>query len=94
MAISSYSSSNDELMLKFQPLKKKPTREFGRFKLWWNDEGNINGIIIMPFTEESEEFKKNLHTVRLGGIWKGIKITEEDIEEARSELLSKLEDKW
>jgi len=94
MAISSYSSSNDELMLKFHPLKKKPTREFGRFKLWWNDEGNINGIIIMPFTEELEEFKKNLNTVRLGGIWKGIKITEEDIKKARNELLSKLEDKW
>jgi hypothetical protein len=93
MAIS-YSPSNDELMLKINPLKKKPTREFGRFKLWWNDEGNINGIIIMPFTEELEEFKKNLNTVRLGGIWKGIKITEEDIKKARSELLSKLEDKW
>ena len=40
------------------------------------------------------EFKRTLHTIRLGGIWKGIKITEEDIKEARGELLKNLEEKW
>jgi len=93
MAIS-YSPSNDELILKLRSLKEKQTKEFGSFKLWWDEEGNINGIVIVPFTEESEELKKNLNIVRLGGIWKGIKITEEDIKEARSELLKKPEDKW
>ncbi|OGW14597.1 MAG: hypothetical protein A3G93_00945 [Nitrospinae bacterium RIFCSPLOWO2_12_FULL_45_22] len=29
----SYIPSNDELVLKFRPLKKKPTKELGRFKL-------------------------------------------------------------
>jgi len=75
MAIS-YSPSNDKLILKLRPLKEKQTKEFGSFKLWWDEEGNINGIVIVPFTEESEEFKKNLHTVRLDGIWKGKKITD------------------
>jgi hypothetical protein len=75
MAIS-YSPSNDELILKLRPLKEKQTKEFGSFKFWRDDEGNINGIIIVPFTEELEEFKKNLHTVRLDGIWKGKKITD------------------
>jgi hypothetical protein len=31
--------------------------------------------------------------VQLGGIWKGVKITGGDIEEAREELLKKLEEK-
>ena len=33
------------------------------------------------------------NVISLGGIWKGIKITEEDIKEAREELLRRLEDK-
>lgn len=32
--------------------------------------------------------------IRLGGIWKGVKITGGDIKEAREELLKKLEEKW
>lgn len=32
--------------------------------------------------------------IRLGGIWKGVKITDGDIKEAREELLKKLEEKW
>jgi len=90
----SYIPSNDELVLKFRPLEKKPTKELGRFRLWWDDEGHIYGIDIMPFMEELEEFKKNLNTIPLGGIWKGIKITEEDIKEIREDLLKKLEEKW
>jgi len=89
-----YIPSKDELVLKFRPLKGKPTKELGRFKLWWDDEGYIHGIDIMPFTEESEEFKKTRNTVRLGGFWKGIKITDEDIKEIREDLLKKLEEKW
>lgn len=90
----SYIPSNDELVLRFRPLKEKPTWESGRFKLWWDDEGYIYGIDIMPFTEELEEFKKNLNTVRLGGVWKGVKITVEDIKEIRGDLLNRLEEKW
>ena len=94
MNIISYIPSNDELVLRFRPLKEKPTRELGRFKLWWDDEGYIYGIDIRPFTEELEEFKENVNTVRLGGVWRGIEITGQDIKEVRKDLLKKLEEKW
>jgi hypothetical protein len=90
----SYIPSKDELVLKFRPLKGKPTKELGRFKLWWDAEGNIYGIEIMPFMEELEEFKKSLNTVRLAGIWKDVEITDKDIKEIREDLLKKLEEKW
>lgn len=32
--------------------------------------------------------------IKLQGLWKGIKITEEDIKEVREELLKKLEARW
>lgn len=90
----SYNPSNDELVLKFYSLKKRPNKDLGRFKLWWDDEGCICGIRIMPFMEELEEFNKYINTVKLSGIWKGIKITEEDIKKVRMDLLKKLEEKW
>jgi len=90
----SYFPSKDELLLKLCPVKGKPTKELGRFKLWWDDEGNICALAIKPFTEESEEFMKSLNTIQLGGIWKSIKITDEDIKETRQELLKKLAEKW
>lgn len=90
----SYIPSNDELILRMRPLKRKPTRELGRFKLWWDNEGCIGGIDIQSFTEELEEFKRNLYTARLGGIWKGVEITEEEIKEVREDLLNRLQEKW
>lgn len=90
----SYIPSKDELVLKFRPLKKKPTKKVGRFRLWWDTEGNFNGIEIMPFMEELKEFKKNLNAARLGGIWKGVEIADQDIKEIREDLLKKLEEKW
>lgn len=89
----SYIAGNDELLLKSRPLKGKPQMQFGRFKLWWDDEG-IYGVDIMPFMEELDEFKKNLNTVRLGGVWRGVKITDEDIKKIRIGLTKKLEEKW
>jgi len=44
----------------------------------------------MPYMEELEEFKRIRNTVRLGGLWEGIEITEEDIKGIRNDLLSKL----
>ncbi len=90
----SYIPSKDEMLLKLRPIKGKPMKELGRFKLWWDDKGNICAIDITPFREELEEFKQNLYTVKLGGIWEGIKITDEDIRKAREELLQKLEGRW
>ena len=90
----SYIPSRDELVLKFRALEGKPSKEFGRFKLWWDEEGDIYGIGIMPYMEELEDFKKNLNKVQLGGVWKGVKITEGDIEKIREGLLKKLGEKW
>lgn len=90
----SYIPSKDELLVKFRSVKGKPTKELGRFKLWGDNEGNIYALAIMPFMEELEEFRKNLNTIQLGGIWKGVKITDEDIKETRQDLLKKLEEKW
>ena len=45
------------------------------------------------YTEELQEFRKNLHTIQLGGIWKGT-ITGKDIRKVRKELLKTLEEKW
>lgn len=90
----SYIPSRDEILLKFRPVKGKPTKELGRFRLWWDKEGNIYAMAITSFMEELEEFKKNLNTIQLGGIWKGVRITDEDIKETRQELLKKLEGEW
>lgn len=90
----SYLPSNDVLVLKSRPLTKKPNKELGSFKLWWDDDGYIYGINISSYTEELDEFKKNLKTVRLGGIWKGINITDQEIKNIRKELLDKLEERW
>jgi len=57
-------------------------------------EGTICALAITDYTGESEEFRKNLHIVQLGGIWKGTTISDEDIRETRKELLKILEEKW
>jgi hypothetical protein len=90
----SYIPSRDELVLEFRPVKTKPTRQLGRFKLWWDKkEGNICAIAIQPFTEELKEFEAKLGWIHLSGIWKGVKISEQDIQEARQELLRRLEER-
>lgn len=86
----SYLPSKDELLLKLRSTKGKTAREYGRFKLWWDEDGNICALDIIQFMDELEEF----NTIQLGGIWKGIRISSEDIKEARQELLKKLEEKW
>lgn len=90
----SYIPSKDEMLLNFRPVKGRPSKNLGRYKLWWDDKGNICAINITPFIEELKEFERNLNTVKLGGIWKGANITDEDIREAREELLQKLEGRW
>mgnify|MGYP007084739553 CR=1 FL=1 len=89
----SYIPSEDELMLKFRSIKRKPTKHIGHFKFWWDEQNNICAIAITQFTEELREFEEKLGWVKLGGIWKGVKIEEGDIKEARQELLKKLEER-
>jgi histone H3/H4 len=93
MKVISYDPLKDELLLRLGPVRRKP-RELGRFKLWEDAKGNICALAISQYTEELEEFRKSLNAVRLGGIWKGVEVTREDIKEARHELLKKLEEKW
>jgi len=93
MAIS-YDPSKDELIVKFRPTRQKPSKVVDHLKLWWDEKGNICAIDIIRYTEALEEFRRDLNTLRLGGLWKGLEITEEEIKKARHELAAKLEEKW
>jgi len=90
----SYVPSKDEMLVEFGPVKREPTKKIGRFKLWLDKKGNIRALAIMPYREELMEFSKNIHKVKLSGIWKGVRITDEDIKKARQDLLKRLEEKW
>lgn len=89
----SYYPPRDELVLRFRRTKRKPTKQLGRFMLWCDKQDNICAIAIKPFTEELREFEEKLGWIQLGGIWKGVKISEQDIREARHELLERLEER-
>lgn len=89
-----YMPSEDTLVFVNRPVTGNPNKEVGHFKLWWDDEGTICALTITGYTEVVEEFRKNLHVIQLGGIWKGIKITDEDITKTREELLKIAEEKW
>jgi hypothetical protein len=89
----SYIPSRDELVLELRPVGKRPTKQIGRFKLWWDKQRNICAIAIRPFTEELKEFEQKRGWIQLGGIWKGLKINEQDVRQVRQELLKKLEER-
>ena len=89
-----YYPSKDELLFKRHPVKGKPNLRKGRFSFWWDSEGGIQAVDIRGFTEEQRELARARNVVRLKGLWKGLTFTEEDIREARRELLRKLEEKW
>jgi hypothetical protein len=90
----SYDPSEDELLLIFAPTEGEPYRKLGSLKLWSDSEGNIRAVAITQYIEESKEFRRNLNTIQLGGIWKGIRISDEDIRANREELLKNIEGKW
>lgn len=90
----SYDPSKDELILKFRPLTRNATKNLKGFRLWWDDEGYIYGMDILRFKEVLEEFKETRNTIRLGGLWKGVRIPDEDIREIRRDLFGKLKEKW
>ena len=54
---------------------------------------NLERLLPVKYTEELGECRKNLNVIQLEGIWKDVKITDEDIQETREELLRKLEEK-
>jgi hypothetical protein len=86
-----YNPHKDELVLGIYPKNRRPSKEFNHFKLWFDDDNII--IAITSFTDEIEEFKKNLNTIQLKSIWKDVKIMEEDIKETRLLLLKELMEK-
>jgi uncharacterized protein YuzE len=94
MSTISYDPGEDILRLEFAPAKGEPDRRSGAIEIWSNSEGNIYALAILQYTKQSEEFRKNLKTTKLGGIWKGIRITDEDIQATRDELLKRIEGKW
>jgi hypothetical protein len=90
----SYLPSKDEMLVEFGHVRKEPTKKIGRFRLWLDKKGGIRALAITPYREELMEFSKNIHKVKLSGIWKGVRIADEDIKKARQDLLKKLEEKW
>lgn len=90
----SYDPSADILIMKRGPLRGKPNKVVEDIRLWWNDKGQICGITIADFMEKRRKFKASQNAIRLGGIWKGVRITEQDIRDVRKSLLKNLEEKW
>jgi hypothetical protein len=89
-----YNPANEELVLINRPVIGNPSKKVDHFKFWYDDEGNIYALAITRYTEELKEFRKNLNIIQLGGLLKGVTITDKDIRETRKNLLKTLEEKW
>ena len=89
-----YIPSKDELIFVNHPVTGAPNKVVNNFKLWWDDEGVICAVAITEYTKVAEEFKRNRHIIQLGGMWKGVAITDKDIQKAREELLKTVEERW
>ncbi|MFQ5915983.1 MAG: hypothetical protein ACE5JS_22640 [Nitrospinota bacterium] len=87
-----YIPAKDELVLRIQPTARRPSTKSGLLRLWWDAEGNICAVSIAEYKKALEEFRESRNVIQLEGIWKGLRITQEDIKEARAELLKQLED--
>ena len=94
MSTISYDPAEDVLRLEIAPATGNPDVRSGAIEIWSNSEGNICALAILQYTKQSKEFRRNLHAAQLGGIWKGIRITDEDIQETRKELLKRIEEEW
>ena len=89
-----YDPSKDELILTIEPVKGHPNKKAGPLKLWWDNEGTLLALAITPYTQELDKFRKQANLIKLGGIWRGITLTEKEIQDAREILLNRLEEKW
>ncbi len=90
----SYLPSKDEMILEIGSVQTKPAIARGSLKIWSDKKHLIAGIAITEYTKIRDEFCKNPHVVKLGGLWRGVKITDADIREARRSLLAQLEEQW
>jgi len=68
---------------KFRQLSDK-VRPFAEAQGIFTDEDVSN---LLSFTEDLEEPNTKLNNIRLGGIWKDVNFTDEDIKELREDLL-------
>jgi hypothetical protein len=90
----SYLPSKDEMILKIGSVQSKPNVVKGPLKIWSDEKHLIAGIAITEYTKILDEFRKNLHVVKLGDLWQGVKIMDADIRKARRLLLAQLEEQW
>lgn len=90
----SYLPPKDEMILEIGSVQAKPDMVKGPLKIWRDKEQRIAGIAILEYKKTLDEFRKNLHVVKLGGLWRGVKITKADIKKARQSLLTQLEEQW
>ena len=94
MTAISYQPQKDRMVVQIQPEPRPHCTNVGHFQICSDNFGKVKSLTIDSFMEELRAFKKGLHTVKLGGIWKGLKITESDIDEVRKELLNGLDERW
>jgi len=91
-AVITYTPSRDEMLLRLRATDFKPTLRGRGFRIWLDQKGNLCSFAVTSFEQRLTEFRKTLRSTRLAGIWRGLKLTEKDIGEARAELLQKLEE--
>jgi hypothetical protein len=91
-AIITYTPSRDEMLLRLRATDFGPSLRGRGFRIWLDQRGNLCSFALTSFEQRLTEFRKTLHSTRLGGIWRDLRLTEKDIREARAELLQKLED--
>lgn len=92
MKIIAFNPGRDELLLRLARARSERTKTIGRFKLSWTENGEICALDIRPFEEEQKEFRASLEQVELGGMWQGVKVTDQDLSEVRRELWRKIEE--
>jgi hypothetical protein len=90
----SYSPTRDQLTLRLGPLRDGRKITLGRHSLHLDARGNLVALEIRDFTQELREFERALRTARLGGLWKGVRVDERDLREAREALLRGRRARW
>jgi hypothetical protein len=89
-----YNPEKDTMIVRLRSNKNPHCVTIGGFQICSTDSGEVDSLTISSFMKELAEFKKNLHTVRLGGIWKGLEITESEINEIRKEMTDEFDKRW
>lgn len=89
-----YDPKQDKMLLQVGEYRDKNSLSKGDIKIYYDNDGDLLAIEISSFLEVQGKFEQIPRILKLGGIWKGIRITEKDIAEGRKELLRRLEERW